>query len=208
MVADFFGARPLPQDTGWPGQPPPLAACLPAPNRNARTSNGVTTKQRMLSGRTWRRGSPPPLPRQSRKRATHTREGPQYRGWWLCSARRTVRARDASEARCDFRWRGGTLMISRPNPASCNGTAAVKLPFRDPPGSTFLVAAELGRRQLRQSGPLPRPLPERLAVTGGPLGDRVGEILLFCRSAARHTVSPAGPPSACGDEAAPSAQCS
>jgi hypothetical protein len=38
----------------------------------------------------------------------------------------------------------------------------------------------------------PSPLLERLDVTDDTLGDRVGEILLFCRSAARHTVRPAG----------------
>jgi hypothetical protein len=37
----------------------------------------------------------------------------------------------------------------------------------------------------------PPPLPERLAVTGTTLGDEVGEILLFCRSSARHIVRPA-----------------
>jgi hypothetical protein len=56
------------------GHPSPAEAC---PRRNARTSNGATTKEPVLSGETCRRGSPPPISRLSRKRAPHTPEGPQ-----------------------------------------------------------------------------------------------------------------------------------
>jgi hypothetical protein len=50
--------------------------------------------------------------------------------------------------------------------------------------------ADTGRYSYIIGSPLP--LPERLAVTNATLDDRVGEILRFCRSAARHTVRPAG----------------
>jgi hypothetical protein len=64
-------------DTEWPSQPPPVAACPHSSNRNARASNGATTKQRALSGKTCRRGSLLPIPRPSHKRAPRTPEGPQ-----------------------------------------------------------------------------------------------------------------------------------
>jgi hypothetical protein len=59
----------------WPGQPP-LAWPHPS-GRNAGTSNGAIKKQRPLSGRTGRRGSPPQITRLSHKGAPHTLEGPQ-----------------------------------------------------------------------------------------------------------------------------------
>src|SRR5260370_42405278 len=42
-----------------------------------------------------------------------------------------------------------------------------------------------------QSGPLPRLCPNALPLQATTLGDRVGEILLLCRSSTRHTVRPA-----------------
>ncbi len=48
----LFEAEVYASDTRWPGRPPPVAACPHSSNRNARTSNGATTKQRPLSGGT------------------------------------------------------------------------------------------------------------------------------------------------------------
>jgi hypothetical protein len=66
-----------------------------------------------------------------------------------------------------------------PHPASSNRKTAVKLPFRDPPGSTFLVTAALGGRQLPQSGPLPGLYPNALPLPATTLGGGVGEISLL-----------------------------
>jgi hypothetical protein len=63
------------------------------------------------------------------------------------------------------------------------------------PLSTDLLghsALTLGMALPTPERPLPCLCPNALPLKTATLGDKVGEILLFCRSSARHTVRPAG----------------